>query len=448
MEITVEDINPTRKKVIVTVSPEEIQKEEDGILGEAVRKVKFPGFRPGKVPASILRRRLGKEIQEELKNKLNAKAYEEFTEKSDLTILSVVKLEHESIELEAKEPGRLMFTLDVCADFDLPEKLPIEIKEPLVEVSQAEIEEVIKGMLEHQANYKLVDRPAQVGDFVKLSYEGRIGETLVSEILPDKPIYGTQQVTWEQVGEKKGLGVPAIIEGLEGLNIGEKKEIEQLYKEDFKVRELAGKTVLYSIEVIEIREKILPPLDEAMFKSLNVADEKALHERIRGEIAAKKEHRNFQMMRVEFTDKLLDIFEFPLPQSIVEKETESHLLHIMEQRIRQGTPQAQLEVEKETLFTQAQESASRELKLRFILERIAKREKISLEQKELVSYLLRQAKYENKNPEVLVKEMEGNNNQKRLFYQTALLEKTLDFLVKQAKVGEKEVEAEENKETE
>ena len=136
-----------------------------------------------------------------------------------------------------------------------------------------------------------MDRPVSEGDYVKCSYEGKIDGEGVADLLPDKPMYGKQTNTWEEAGNVTGLGVQAIAEGIVGMSKGESKEVKADFDKDFELTPLAGKSVNYTLEVHEVREKKSATLDEDFLKSLKVEDEKTLRERLEKDLAARKERK-------------------------------------------------------------------------------------------------------------------------------------------------------------
>ena len=140
---------------------------------------------------------------------------------------------------------------------------------------------------------QVVEKAAEKGDYVRCSYEGTIEGQAIAELAPDAPMYGKQSKTWEEAGSEDAPGVRAVIDGLVGMSAGE-EEVEMEFSSDFQVAALAGHSAKYSLEVEEVREKILPELDEAFFKSMQVKDEAELRSQIAQNISQQKTQKNFR----------------------------------------------------------------------------------------------------------------------------------------------------------
>ncbi|MGK0464237.1 MAG: trigger factor, partial [Lentimonas sp.] len=274
----VHEINETRKEVSVDVAAAEIANIHKQLVNEFQREAKIPGFRSGKAPENVILTRFAKELKSELAKRVINMAYQEGVGKLDFEVFSVV--ESNEVEVAPDKNVSVSFTVDVLQEFELPDyeglKLTVKPTEPTAE----EIDTVVKQMLSQRAEFNTVEKTVEKGDYVKCSYEGKIGEELIAEIVPDKPMWGTQKNTWEEAGTDQPYGVPVIIEGLVGMKAGDKKEVPMDFPEDFEFEALAGKKGIYSVEVEEVREKILPEMDEAFFKSMQLKDEAELRTRI------------------------------------------------------------------------------------------------------------------------------------------------------------------------
>src|SRR5690606_12975196 len=221
----------------------------------------LPGCRPGKATAAMVQKRFSKEIQDEFRQKVVAKAYKSAMDQAKLDVLTIVDVEEG--ELNPDAAATVKVTVDIRPDFELPEYegLPTQV-EPTT-VSDEEIDRVIENMRAERADFRVAERAAQKGDYVKLAYEGKVGDQPILEIAPDKQIYGKVPQTWEEVeGEQEGL-IPGLGKQLAGLKAGDTKDITITFPAEFApVPALAGKTATYSVNVQEVRERVLPPMDE------------------------------------------------------------------------------------------------------------------------------------------------------------------------------------------
>jgi len=433
VNIDIQNISDTRKSLVVTLDQGEIDAEHKAVVAEFSRMARLPGFRPGKAPVDIVLKRFAKEIAEEFKQKVVTKAYRGGLEQSKLDVITVANLEEGTIQ--AGQPATLTFTVDVRPDFTLPDYagLPTEVQP--TESTDAEIDQVIEGMRAERADFKVAERPSQKGDYVKLAYEGTVDGKPILELAPDKQIYGKVPQTWEEVeGENEGL-IPGLGKQLAGLKAGDKKDITATFPAEFAaVPALAGKTATYAVEVQEIRERVLPPMDEAFFKANQADNLEALREAIRGRLKMQKEFQNRSAQRRQVTEALLAKVDFSVPESLVETETQSVLRQFIEENMRRGVAADQFEKDKKELYDGARKAAAGRVKSQLILAKIAEQEKLQVSEQDIDAFIYREAMRTNQTPEKLVKVLTKDREQLRSVQQSIIFDKALDLLVSKATV--------------
>ncbi len=436
MNVTIEEVNETRKKLIVSVSPEEILKEENSILKELIKQARLPGFRPGKAPPQVIRSRYAKELGAELKRKLIAGAYEVAAKEADMDIYGLIDMD--GGEFDAGQEGQVTFTVDINPEFNLPEYKGIPTVIESEDVSDEEIETAIEEIRKQRSQFEIVDRAAAKGDFVKVSYEGEIDGAPIAEIIPDKPIWGKQENTWEEAGAtEQEMGVPVVVESLVGMSAGEKKEAEMDFPGDFKVPELSGKKALYRFEVHEVRTRILPELDKKFLESLKIESLEVLKDQVFEDLQNRKKYGNRQAQRQQIIEEIHARVEFPLPESALEQETNQAMSQIMRQNMDRGVPESEFEKHKEEIYDNSRRTAARRVKTDILLSRIAAEEKISIEQEDMQKAILSQAMATRTEPKEYVKEIEKDPARLQALQRSVLTDKTLDWLVKQSIMKEK-----------
>ena len=435
---TLEPISSTRKRVTITVSGDEISKEEKKVISNYARQAKVPGFRPGKAPASIIKSRYKKEIESDLAGAIQREAYQSAVKDNDLKVAGVV----EASDLEGISGGadtELSFTLDVYAEFELAEYKGLEATSSSTDVNEEEIDKAIDEILNQRAEYNVVEKAAEKGDYVRLAYTGKIDDQLISEISENK-MYSEQSSTWEEAGSETAPGVPAVVEGIIGLAKGDKKTVSYEFPEDFSDDALKGKTASYDLEVFEVREKIVPELNEELLKSLEVESVEQLRERIAENIKGQKANQNAGEIRRQLQDQLLAANEFEIPASLVDGERDSMLVEFMQQQAQRGVPPEELESRREELIAQAESAAATRVKLQNILSEIAEKEEIKVEQQDISSVIYQEAMKNRTSPDVIVKELQKNRDMLNEFQRVALFNKVLDFVAGEAKITEKDHE--------
>ncbi len=434
MNIEIKDVSETRKALVVSLDQAEVAAEHQATVAEFSRQASLPGFRPGKAPAAMILKRFGKEIAEEFKQKVVNKAYRGGMEQSKLDILGVTDVDTGTIETNAA--AKVTFTLDIRPSFTLPDYNGIETQISPVEPTDAEVDAVVEQTRGERADFKVAERPSQKGDYVKLAYEGKVDGQPILEIAAEKQIYGKVPQTWEEVeGENEGL-IPGLGKQLAGVKAGDKKDVTITFPAEFAaVPALAGKTAVYSVEIQEIRERVLPELNEEFFKAQQVDNLEGLKSKIRTNLKGRKEYENRQAQRRQVTEALTAKVDFPVPESLVESETQSVLRNFIEENMRRGVPQEQFEKDKKELFEGAKKAAAVRVKTQLLLAKIAEQEKINVTERDIDAFIYRESMMNNTSADKLVKDLTKNRDRLRAVQQSIIFDKALDLLVSKAKVS-------------
>jgi trigger factor len=433
VNVQLNSVSDTRKSLVVTLESSEVAAEHQAVVAEFSQMARIPGFRPGKAPAAMVARKYGKEISEQFKQQVISKAYRGALEDKKLDVLNIVDVKEGPIE-----PGQaatVTVTLDVRPEFKLPDYagLPTEVES--TEVTDAEVDAVILGIRQERADYTPVARAAQKGDYVKLSYEGTVDGKAIAELAPDKLICGKVPQTWEEVEGEQGGVIPGLGRQLAGLSGGDKKAVNVTFPAEFPALPLlAGKTAAYAVEILEVRERVLPAMDAEFFKAQQVADEAGLKARIGDQVKAQKEYQNRIAQRRQVTEALTAKVEFPIPDSLVESETQSVLRQFLEENMRRGVPAEQFEKDKENLFAGARQTATGRVKARLVLAKVAEAEKIEVAERDIDDFIYREAMRTRQSPDKYAKEIAKDRDALRSVQQSIIFDKAVDFLVGKATV--------------
>jgi trigger factor len=408
-----------------------VEAEEKGLLSQFSGMAKIPGFRPGKAPTAIVRKKFAKEIAGELNQRVVSKAYKEGLKEAKVNLINPIDVKEG--EIKAGQEAVVTFTLDVRPDFTVDNYKGIELEGLSEEVSDAEVDEAIENVRKERAEFSPVEREAQKGDYVKFSHEGTIDGKPISEIVEDKPVYAKMPQTWEEIGSDQGL-IPGLGDQLEGLKTGDKKDLEVEFPADFTVEGLQGLKAVYTVEVLEVRERKLPEMDDAFFESQQVKDLEELKERVSGWLKNQKAQERRADLRRQISEKLMGSVDFPLPDSLVEVETENAMRQVVTENMRRGIPQEQLEENKEDIHAQSRKNAENRVKLQLILDQVANKEEIEVTDQDMSQFIFNQAYQSGQKPEQFVKELKKDQNRLRMAQQSVLFDKTLEFLIDESTV--------------
>jgi trigger factor len=433
VNVQLNNVSATRKSLVVTLESSEVDAEHKAVVGEIAKVARLPGFRPGKAPAAMVAKRFSKEIADDFKQKVIAKAYRSALEQEKLDVLNVVDVQGGTIATGS--PANVTITLDVRPEFELPDYSNLATEITSTEPTESEVETVIQGLRSERADFKAADRTAQKGDYVKLAYEGKVDGQPITDLAPDKQLYAKVPQTWEEVeGANEGV-IPGLGKHLAGVKAGDKKDVSILFPADFApVPALAGKTAIYSVEIQEVRERVLPELNAEFFKAQQVDDLAGLQAKVRNNLKMQKDYQNKTAQRRQVTDQLAAKVDFPVPDSLLEEETQSVLRQFLEEQVRRGIPHEQFEKDKKELFEGAKKAAQARIKLRLVLAKIAEKEKVEVTNDDLNNYLYREAMRSGQKPDKLAKTLAADRDQLRSVQQSIIFDKAVDFLVSKAKV--------------
>lgn len=433
MKTELQDVTDTRKTLAVTLEANEVEAEEKGLLAQFSKTAKIPGFRPGKAPLSIVRQKYAKDIAGELKQRVMAKAYQDGSKEAKVELVNVIDVQDG--EIVAGQDTVVTFTIDVRPEFTVENFKGLELEGLSEAVEDKEIDEAIEGMRKEKAEFSPVEREAAESDYVKFSHEGSIDGTPISEIVADKPVYAKMPQTWEEIGSDQGL-IPGLGDQLQGLKTGDKSDLEVEFPADFTVEELQGKKAVYSVEILEVRERKLPEMDDAFFESQQVKNLDELKERVKGWVEGQKKQQRKADLRRQISEKLTASVDFSLPESLVEAETENSMREVVMENMQRGVAQDQLEANKEDIHAQSRKTAESRVKLQLILSQIAEKESVEVSDQDMSQFVFSQAYQSGQKPDQFVKELKKDQNRLRMAQQSVLFDKTLEMLCNEAKVSD------------
>jgi len=424
VNVDIKDAGVARKIATVSFDSDEVSKHESKVCQELGKLVNIPGFRKGKAPANVIRKKYAKEIMDELNRKVSTAAYEAVLENKDIKVYSVLKVD--AGELEPSQSASVEVTVDIEPEFDLPKYKEYELTVEPTDVKEEDVTKELDAIREQRASFDVVERASQKGDYVKCSYEGTLDGKPVAEILLDKPMYGKQANTWEEAGNQTGMGVDAIAEGVLGMAAGDKKEVSADFAKDFEVEALAGKSVTYQLEVHEVREKKAPALeDEEFLKSLKIESVDELKEKVTEQIKYRKEQENVNLKRKQITQNILDTDDFPLPQQAVEEESKAIFQNRIQQATQQGAKPEEIEKNRDEWWKESQTQGQARVKLTLVLSKIAEEEKITVEKEDLAQAATREAMMRREDPTKFIKELTQDRARLNRLREDIVYDKTL-----------------------
>ena len=425
MNVSVEEISSIKKKVSIEIPEEEVTKEVNSFYKDLGKKAKIKGFRPGKVPRNILERYFKDYIKAEVVQKLIGDSYPKALTETNLQPVSAPVIDPG--EFNEGKSFQYSAVVEVKPDIKLEGYTGLKIEGKKEEVKDEEVEERLKALQNLHANLKTVSepRPIQTGDYVIVDYEASV---------EGKPLEGAKAIDFTvEVGS--GQFIPTFEEKLVGLKPEEEKEIEVSFPEDYGYKKWAGKTISFHVKIKEIKEKILPSLDDEFAKDLG--DYSSLGEfkaKLRGEIEKEKEMALESQLKDRLVDQLLEATPFEVPESLVEEQTKGLVSDTKLRLAAQGVDLKNLGVTEEKLQGDYKAMAQKQVKTFLILEKIASQEGIAATDEEVDERLKEMAERMHQKFDVVKRYYEKNGLLPEV--KAGILRgKTLNFLLEKANVN-------------
>jgi len=426
MKVEVENQPQGMATLSIELPPEEVRKEWDSIASNYSRHARIPGYRAGKAPRQVIEKKFRKEIQDELTKALVSKSYHEAIAEKKLRVVSLADLG--DVEFGDDRSMRFRATVVTAPEFELPEYKNIPVQLPDAAVTEAEIETALERLRDQTADFTdVTDRALAMGDFAVIDFTGAIDGVSISEIVPEasKNLHGGKKF-WLHLAPENFL--PQFCEQIMGIQREETRSVQVLFPADFPVPDLAGKKADYAVTLNEIKQKVLPPLDDAFAARLlpdkTLAD---LRHTIEHNLEHEKEHEVERAKEAQVVKFLHEHISFDLPPSLLKNETRRALNELVHRNRERGVPDDLLKGKEKELIEGAGSLAAHRLKTNFILHRIAEHEKIQVTREEVDGGIREQAAHYNLSVEKMRKELEEKEQLNGLA-EEILLGKTLDFL--------------------
>jgi trigger factor len=426
MKVELETQPPGMATLRIELAPEVVRKEWDAIAKNYSRYARIPGYRPGKAPKEVIERKFRKEIQDELTKALVSKSYHEAIAEKQLRVVSLADLG--DVEFGDDRSMRFRATVVTAPEFELPEYKNIPVELPSTTVNEADVDTAIERLRDQTADFvDAGDRELAMGDYAVLDFTGAIDGVAISEIVPEasKNLHGGKKF-WLHLAPENFL--PKFCEQIVGMKAGETRSVQVEFPADFPVAELGGKKADYAVTLNEIKEKVLPPIDDAF--AAKIMPEKTLADlrhTIEHNLEHEKEHEVDRAKEQQIIKFLHERISFDLPPPLLKNETRRALNELVHRNRERGVPDELLKGKEKELIEGAGSLAAHRLKTNFILHRIAEAEKFEVTRDELDEAIRTQAAHYNVSVEKMRKELEENDRLNGLG-EEILLGKTLDFL--------------------
>ncbi len=414
----------------VEVEPAKVEETFEEITRDYQRGARFPGFRPGKAPKEMVAKRFESEIQDEVKRKLISDSYRQAVAEQKIT--PVVAPDIEEVQFTRGQPLHFVATLETAPEFELPEYKGLRAQREVGGTTPADIERALQLFRERQKTFLTVDRAVKRGDVAVVNYTGACEGKPITETAPTAKGLTESKGFW--IETEKDSFLPGFSGQLLGAKAGEKRTVTIDFPANFMLPALAGKKGVYEVELIEVKEKILPELDQKFAESWGAKDLETLREGVRADLQNEWNQTQNRKIRQQVTQALLQSVQCDLPEAVVTGETRNVVYNIVSDNQQRGVSKEALDAEKDNIYATANNAARERVKAMFVFQKIAEKEGIRVEQRDILGRLQALAA-ENKMPvEKLYQELEKNRRLEEVVHRPILHDKVVDLLVQYAKI--------------
>ena len=369
MEVKVETLAACKKKLTVTIPHEEIQQKLDERFRELEREAQVPGFRPGRAPRRLVEKRFRDAVHEEVRTKLVAESLEKAFDQEKLDVIGDPEVDPDAIKMPDDGPMTFSIDLEVRPEFDLPDYvgIPVSVARPVV--GEKDVDVALERLRESHGKLEEVppDGRAQEGDIITGDLRIQSGETLIV----DRP--GVRLPVAAIAVE--GIRLEVVPEMLKGAKAGQTQTATITIPDDFAKEDLRGKSAEVRIKVSEVR-RIALPTDEEVLKQADYETLDALRASVRRQLDAQSDNTFRQLQEQAIEAWLLERVPFDLPEELTKRHANSLLQRQLMNLQYRGVPVEEIEKRLGDIQSASTEQAARDLKLHFILGRIAKKETI------------------------------------------------------------------------
>lgn len=410
-----------RRSLEIAIPADEVETETGRVITDVQKRAKLPGFRPGKAPATLIRKQFAGDIRQRVLESLIPKYLQKQFEAENLNVVGQPDIT--DIHFHEGEPLRFKAEFEVTPEIELKEYKDVEVPYQDPSVTDEDVEKRIEEIRNQKADFSNIDpRPLEDGDHAVVALESIGG-------IEGEPVKQDEMVL--EIGGADTF--EAFSDNLRGVSPGESREFEVTYPEDYGAPRMAGKTIRFHATLKGIRKKELPELNDEFAQDLgDYRNMEELREAVRKAIYAQRERDAQQEAKNKIVDKLVDEHEFPVPETFVERQIRNRVETTLRAMASEGVDPRSMNLDWEKIRASQRDKAVREVKASMLLSKIAEREAIHVTREEVDREVERMAR-QQREPVAAVQmrfEKDGTLGRIASHIQT---EKTLTFLFEHAR---------------
>ena len=420
MKVAVEEIESCKRKLAVEAPVDVVTQEWERAYGRVQKRASLPGFRRGHVPRSLVKLHFADDVRREVAEHLIPDVYRRAL--TEARIDPVNEPDLQDLTLEEGSPLSFTAVVEVKPAIELGDYRGVEVQHVPAPVTDAEVDETLERMREQHAQFNSVERPAGAGDLVVVDY------TLAPQDHEPTTANGYHFL----VGS--GTVLPEIDTAVVGMSAGEQREVSLQFAEDHRMELLRGKSGTASLKLGEVKEKVLPVLDDEFAKVLGEFETlDAVKSEVRRQLEAGREAESRRALEDKVMDTLLAHHEFGVPDAMVMRQVAHQVEHTRERLRRQGVDPDGIQWDYPKIVGELRPVAEKAVRRALLLEAIADKEALATNEEDVDAEVERFAKASQRPAPAVRRMMEKSGDLDAL--QHGLRErKTLDLLIEHARI--------------
>lgn len=435
MHVSVEDINSVKKTLHIEIPEETVTKELDKAYNELRKKAKVKGFRPGKVPRSVVVRLFKKDVHADVTSSLIQSSFMDALKETDLKIVGTPNVDPP--ELKAAEPYRYDATVEISPEIEDIEYKGLSLKRTNYKVSDDEIEAQLKMLQKNMAQQQKIaeDRPAQNDDFVVIDFEG------FKEGKPFAETAKTENFTLK-IGE--GRVLKDFDDQLIGMKPGDKKEFDVKFPDDYHNKKLAQLDISFQVSLNEIKEEVLPAIDDVLakkagqYESLDELKKVIVQNLEQGYVK-----RTEQELHEQIYQELISRSDFEVPDAMVDMELQGIVEEAERSFAYRNVSMEDMGLTKESIAEKYRDTAVKQVKRHLLLGKLIDQESLAISDEELEEGLKEMADNFNQPLEQIKSYYDQNKDKIEYFKHTLLEKKAIKLIIDDSEIEDLEPQIEE-----
>jgi trigger factor len=431
VNITVENLAPCKKLLRVEVDVKTVDEAFDAITKDFQKQAVLPGFRPGKAPRSLVLKKYEPDIKAEVKRKLIGDSYRQAVDEKKIAVIGYPDIEE--IQFGRGQALQFAATIETAPEFQLPEYKGLPARREAKSVTPADVDRAIEMLAKQHVKFETIARELRPDDVVVVNYTGTCDGKPITDTAPTAKGLTEQKNFWVDTAPDAFL--PGFAGQLAGAKAGDRRTVTVDFPANFVTKQLAGKKGVYEVEVVEVKEKVLPAMDDAFAKKYDAENVAKLREGVQRDLENELKYSQDRAVRGQIIRALLTATNFDLPETAVAHETRNVVYDLVRENTQRGVARDLIEKQKDEIYSAAAQSAKERVKLSFLIQRIAEKEGIQVSQDEVLKRVQSLAMAYQIPLEKFLKDLQKRNGVAELYDQIAH-EKVLAFLEQNAKIEE------------